>query len=694
MISRREAFAALGAAPSAFAQRPYPGTAYRNYSRCLPDYLTALAAQAYRRRETEIALLTTPAAIRKRQNWVRETFWKLTGGEPERTPLNFQVRGEFRRDGYLVRKITYESQPGLVIPANLYIPDGTGPFPGALFQMGHSLNGKAAEPYQKCCQGLARLGYVVLAFDPMGQGERTYYPQPNGVLTRLGSADDEHTVPGRQMLLIGDTATRMQTWDAVRSLDVLATLPFVDPKRLAATGQSGGGTLTMFLAAVDDRLACAAVACGNTENHASRNFNSPGSTDDAEQNFIGGGQVGFDRWDVLYPIAPKPLLILASARDFFGTYSPNYLANGWEEYQKLERVYGVLGAPNKIAWADTPLPHGLAYALRMRIYNWFEKWLKGSAKVIDREPHVQPEKDETLWVGSSGNVVRDFGGTTPHRMIRSAATGKTGDWRRLLGIASVPTQRMLTLSRVQSEGLSAEAVEVRTAPNVYVPGWLFVPQNPKSVILLLDPAGRSARWPEGSLQQALAATGSAVCAADLRGIGDLRPEYGRGAVGHAASHASEENYAWASLMLGDSLLRQRATDILGLTAALRLRFPGQPLRIAAAGRLCVPALFATALDGGVGSAILSGGLVRYRSIVDTEEYTESLANFLPGILHVADLADIAAQCAPRKIILAGAVSADGKPVSEDSVRETYRSATNVEVRPSARWDAATLRFPA
>src|SRR5207237_5959041 len=111
------------------------------------------------------------------------------------------------------------------------------------------------------------------------------------------------------MLLIGDTATGLQVWDAVRSLDYLAERTEVDPKRLGSTGQSGGGTLTMLLSAVDDRLAAAVVASGNTENFACAHFNPPGSTDDAEQDLIGSGPVGLDRCDVLYPIAPKPLLI-------------------------------------------------------------------------------------------------------------------------------------------------------------------------------------------------------------------------------------------------------------------------------------------------------------------------------------------------------------------------------------------------
>jgi len=383
-------------ASSTFAAGLAPGRGqsrrvdYRVYARCLPDYLAALARQAYERRNRALAALITEKAIRARQQWVRQTFWNLTGGMPERTPLNVKTLGAFERGGYRVEKLLYESQPGLLIPANLYIPAGARPpLPGVLFQMGHSLNGKAAIPYQKCCQGLVKLGFLVLAFDPMGQGERTYYPRRDGPLTRLGSADTEHTLPGQQMLLVGDTATRMQAWDAVRSLDVLESHPLADKKRLASTGQSGGGTLTMLLAAVDERLAAAAVSCGNTENFAGAGFNPPGSTDDAEQNFIGAGPLGFDRWDLLYPLAPKPLLVISSAKDFFGTYSPEYISSGREEFGRLQRVYRTLGKEECIEWVETPLPHSLAYYPRVEIYNWFRRWLQGELKPVAEEPPVR-----------------------------------------------------------------------------------------------------------------------------------------------------------------------------------------------------------------------------------------------------------------------------------------------------------------
>ena len=126
---------------------------YRDYSRCLPDYLAAIARDAYERRNQALAQLTTVDAIRARQRWARDTFWQLIGGMPERTPLEQRTTGTFERDGYRVEKIVYQSRPGLYIPANLYLPtSGKAPYPGVLFQMGHSVNGKAAGLYQRCCQ--------------------------------------------------------------------------------------------------------------------------------------------------------------------------------------------------------------------------------------------------------------------------------------------------------------------------------------------------------------------------------------------------------------------------------------------------------------------------------------------------------------------------------------------------------------
>lgn len=685
------------------AERPYPGVPYRHYSRCFPDFLAGLARRAYQLRNQQLARLTSPEAVRERQAWVRRTFWELVGGRPQRTPLNTRVLGGFERPGYRLEKLVYESRPGLFIPANLYIPQqGQPPFPGVLFQMGHAVNGKASPLYQKCCQGLVQLGFLVLAFDPMGQGERIYYPDASGLKSRLGSADDEHTVAGIQMLLVGDTSSRLQVWDAVRSLDVLASHPLVDPKRLASTGNSGGGTLTMLLAAVDDRLAAAAPSCPNTENFACAGFNPPGSTDDAEQNLLGAAPLGFDRWDLLYPLAPKPLLVLVSARDFFGTYSPNYLTSGWEEFQKLERVYQVLGHPDRIAWFDTPLPHGLEYPLRLEIYNWLARWLQGRTDRITVEPPVEPEDDRMLWVTPEGSVVRHFGSETPFTLTRRRAASivtpeKPPDLAVLLGIdLPAPDLAAKSLGRAASARADVEAVEVSSAAEVWLPAWLFHPRTSdlsKPVLLVLEPSGRVTSWREDEYCQALAAEGFLVCLPDLRGLGDLRPEFPRFAPQHARTHQSEDAYAWASLMLGRPLLGQRVTDILALAQALRNHAAarGRRLVLAARDTLTPPALLAAAVDRRIDTVYLSGGLVSYRSLVETENYRHPLANIVPRLLEKTDLPQLARAIAPRRVILAGAVGAAGETMSEESVRRLYQEAPNVEVRPHAAWGAAVLR---
>lgn len=675
------------------ARRSIPATVYRDYSRCLPDFLRGLAAEAYARRNREIAKLTG-AAIRARQAWARETFWKLAGGEPERTPLNARTLGSFERPDYLVEKVVYESRPGLYVPANLYIPRaGKPPYPGILFQLGHSNNGKVYDSYQRCCQGLVKLGFLVLAFDPMGQGERIYYPGPDPSRSRLSSADDEHTVPGKQMLLYGDTSTRLQAWDAVRSLDYLAAHPLVDPKRLGSTGQSGGGTTTMMLSCVDDRLAAAAVMSGNTENVACANFNPPGSTDDAEQDFVGSGPLGFDRWDMLYPIAPKPLLVSSSARDFFGTYSPSYITSGVEEFRKLERVYAALGHADRIEWTDSPLPHGLAYDSRLKVYNFFRRWFQGEAKPIDREPDVAPESEATLRVTASGSVVRSLGSATPFQMNRARDVQREpADLLRLTGAERpAAAARFTVLGRVPSRDVFIEAVEVPSAPKVWVPAWLLTPRREDpdgAAFILLEPA-RRVRWHEGELYQSLAAKGHIVCAADLRGIGDLAPEAGRGASAYTSSHNDEENYAWSSLILGKPMLGQWVTDLLAVSAALRARpeCKGRRLVVAARGKLTVPALFAAALDPAIDTLHLTDGLTSFQSVVDNEDYRVSFANFVPNLLRHTDLPDIAARIGARRLVLAGAVDGAGALAGLAEVQRLYPSAA---ILPRSNWTAESL----
>ena len=603
---------------------------YRDYPRSLPDYLTRLARQAYEQRNAALSACATADQFRRRQRWARDTFTRLTGldQQKERTPLRVETQGGFERPGYRVEKIRYESRPGFFVSANLYLPQsGSAPYPGVLFQCGHSTIGKAADVYQYCCQGLAQLGFVVLSFDPMGQGERRWYPH-------LPSADDEHNQAGRQLILAGETATSMQTWDAIRSLDVLESHPLVDKKRLASTGNSGGGTTTMFLAAVDDRLAAAVASCPISENYACANFQAPGSVDDAEQDFLLAGPEGFDRWDLFYPLAPKPLKIVVSAKDFFGTYSPRYLESGREEFAKLQRAYQALGRPSHLDWYETPVPHGLSHDLRMQVYGWFRQHLQGISQPLAEEPAVRAETEADLRVGLPADAL------TPQRIARQIAppakAAPKADLEKLLAFEK-PIARMTAKGSVRSRGgIQIEACEIESAAGVFLPMWRFVPAQPKSSppLVLVQPGGRNAQWAEGALCQNLALKGRTVLAPDLRGIGDLRP---RGYV--------DETYAWASQMLGRPLLGQRVTDLVAV-----MRTAGAAVDLAASGAMVVPAIFAAAMEPArIRHLHLNGGLPSFRSILDSPEYTEPFANFLFDILRHTDLPELLAAIANRGV---------------------------------------------
>jgi hypothetical protein len=247
------------------------------------------------------------------------------------------------------------------------------------------------------------------------------------------------------------------------------------------------------------------------------------------------------------------------------------------------------------------------------------------------------------------------------------------------------------LAQTPAEGLRIEAIEVRSAPQVWIPAWLFVPAKAdaeRPVLLVLDDNGRNAGAAEDGLYAGVARSGGITCAADLRGMGDSRPEVGRGNPGYTIPHHSEEDYAWSSLILGKSLLCQRVEDILALVQALKndSGFGPRKLVLAAKGRLTVPALFAFAASASIDSLYLAGGLVSYKNLLETEDYRQPLASLEWDVFQKTDLPLLAAQAAPRLVRLAGTTDAAGGAMNVDLIRTIYAS-SNVQVSAEPAWDA-------
>jgi len=271
-------------------------------------------------RRAAFAAVRTEADLLAFQRDLRARLLDLIGGLPERrTPLNARVTGTVVRDGYRIEKVVFESLPGLHVTALLYVPDApTGRRPAVLVACGHAPLGKSHPAYQELSARLAKRGYMVLCFDPVGQGERSQFWDAARGRSRYNLVCGEHAVLGNLCTLAGTSLVRFMVWDGVRALDYLQSRPEVDGQRLAVTGTSGGGFQTTWISALDERVRVALPSCFPTAlpmRMANRIFEDPDS--DPEQDPPGLVSRGIDHAGLLLLAYPRPLHVAAAVKDFF-----------------------------------------------------------------------------------------------------------------------------------------------------------------------------------------------------------------------------------------------------------------------------------------------------------------------------------------------------------------------------------------
>ncbi len=311
----------------------------------------------------------------REQLLVANGLWPM----PEKTPLNPVVHGKVERDGYTIEKVFFASMPGHYVTGNLYRPLGkrneTIKRPGVLFAHGHWANGRMHDAGEKKAAAdvkagsepdmdrgrffmqaipvtLARLGFVVFQYDMLGYADST------AIVHREGFKDVEADL--RLQSQMG-----LQTWNSVRSLDFLASLPDVDAKKLGMTGASGGGTQTFMLAGIDDRLAAAFPAV-----MVSTGMQGGCVCENCSLLRVGTGNV-----EMAALFAPKPLA-MSAAND----WTKEIMTKG---YPELKDLYGLYDAPDKVA-AKAWLEYGHNYNIHARqmMYAWFLKHLAGKDEAV------------------------------------------------------------------------------------------------------------------------------------------------------------------------------------------------------------------------------------------------------------------------------------------------------------------------
>ena len=217
------------------------------FPRMVQEYFVGRIRQIEQAAEKRRSVLRSAKDAETYVHEVRAKIQQCFGPWPEKTPLNPRVTGILDRDVYKIEKVIFDSRPDFPVTANLYIPKARRyQMPGIIGSCGHSTPGKSTPYNQSFAQGLARLGYIVLIFDPIGQGERLQY-LTSELEPRHGVGVQEHLYAGNQMVLTGESFSAWRTWDAIRAIDYLLTRPEVDPAHIGMTGASGGGTMTTWV---------------------------------------------------------------------------------------------------------------------------------------------------------------------------------------------------------------------------------------------------------------------------------------------------------------------------------------------------------------------------------------------------------------------------------------------------------------
>ncbi|HPT27293.1 MAG TPA: acetylxylan esterase [Bryobacteraceae bacterium] len=631
----------------------------------LPDYYRA---QVKQHRRTSPA---TTAEFRKR-------FIEGMGGLPERTPLNARVVGSLARDGYRIEKVIFESQPGFHVTANLYLPaTGKGPFPAILFPLGHESGGKAYPVWQQLLATFARRGYVAFAWDPAGQGERVQHWDEALGDSKVAPSTTEHTILGIQALVVGDAFAKYTIWDGIRALDYLLSRPEVDAKRVGITGNSGGGTHTAYIAALEDRLHVAAPSCFITSWQRLLETIGP---QDAEQCIPGFLGHGFEHVDFIRAFAPKPYIVLSAIRDFFS------LQGARSTYATATETYLAAAARDRISMAETDEGHGYTINNRLASYKWFDRWLK-DADAPEGETPVPPALEAELACTKTGQVATSLGGETVYtltraraRAIQTPAKPSLDDVRRFAQLrheTAVPPVRRYGV--VRHGDLQIEKLIYETEPGIQIPAVTVTKLAASSAarpgVLLVSARGKAARWAE---IEVLASAGATVLAIDARGLGETRPtEATKG--GSWLNWFGDYDSAMTSVMLGTSLVSQRAADI---QAGYRLlaSMPGiDPKQIYGAGQgNAAPAVLHAAALVDFKSLLLDDMVASYRSIAEAPIHKGVFESIVPGAIRHYDLPGLAASIAVP-VILVDPVSPMGQALTPAAAQDAYKSVPNVRI---------------
>ena len=467
----------------------------------------------------------------------------------QRTPLNAKPMGIKHYGAFCIEKVMMESAPGEFVPLLVFLPDTrrfAPPHPGFVFIPGHSDKGKGFADYLYTCELGARNGLVAITYDPLGQGERS---QGAGL-----RSSNEHVRIGAYAALVGETTATYMLRDAVRVLDYLESRPDVDSTRLGACGNSGGGTLSAFLMVAEDRIKAAAPSCYLSSAREQLVACGP---QDAEQNFFGGGQWGFNHAALVFS-ADCPVLINAAVEDFF------QIEGSRSTYRLVKEVAAKVGLPDsRFVLSEAPGVHSMSKVHREQAIRFLLKHLNGEAADIV-ETETTKFSDADITVTPDGEVSHLAG----FRPVYDDIADKFSELGVTVEQAAANARRLVLgeMSRADCKGVLATLKG-------------DVENGRRAVLRIGGAAGR----------------GEATATLFADGVRHVVRGHRKGKVSYYERRNDDEVVAVDLYLAGRSLVALRAAELLTLAAALK-HCTGFAPELVAEGRYVTVAKFAVAAD--------------------------------------------------------------------------------------------------
>jgi dienelactone hydrolase len=612
-------------------------------------------------------------AWRTRKASLREAMFRAMGPMPEKPcPLEARTVGTIRRPGYQIEKVVFQSRPDVWVTSSLYVPDPPrGKHPAVLVVHGHWRGARRDPVVQARCLGLVQLGFVVLAVDAFGAGERNTTPTPG---TYHGA------LYGSTLWPSGHTLLGMQVYDNQRAVDYLCSRPEVDGARLGITGASGGGNQSMYAGALDERFGAVVPVC------SVGNYQAYLRAACCVCEVLPGALTFTEEGDVLGLIAPRGLLVINATRDgiqFSVEQSRISVA-------RAQSIFDLHNARENLRHAIFESPHDYNQPMREAMYGWMTLHLKkeGKGEPIP-EPKHQVETIDDLACFPEGKrperftLLPAFAARAAHEVVErvdrvrpdhlkaweAVLVDRRTELRRILGAIPEPAAAARVGETTRAGDVATTPVTLEPETGVPVPLWLQSrgPQAQQrgkmAVVLHLDGKAQAAGHPVVS---ALLDARWNVVLPDLRATGETKPE--RDAVQGALDHTSAEHGLW----IGRPLLGQWIMDLHAILAWIQRThsLTADDIAVLGIGPAGLVALAASALGEPASRLAV---IDTSASLISDQRYPQgtSMGVMAPGFLRIGDVPHLAALSAPRRLVIANPRTAQNQLLDAKSLESVF-----------------------